>query len=635
MTTVAPLSHDHASEYHPDALPTAQTAWRSLAAGLVGGVLALVAWFVMHSVSLPAFNTSMVTRALSTAGSFVLIALASALAVVWMRGKRHAIIPAVLDLVPAGLVVTSLGIPLSATKLWLDGIQVDQGFRTQFLSRMAETASHADMSYKDLPTFYPMGWFWLGGRMANLLGMQGWEVYQPWALVTLAAAAAMLTPIWRHLTGSLPTGAAIAVVTTAVVITLTPDEPYAAVVAMFLPAAAVLAYRALSGSWAATWALAAYLGVSATFYTLFTAIGALTVVVLAVILFFAHEHSIVPIKHLFVVGFTSLAIAAVAWGPYLWRYVTGSESPESAANHFLPSDGTLFPVPFFSLSLVGLLSLVGIVELVRRVRQPEVASIGMAIAVSYLWVLASMAITLLGTSLLGFRIEVLVVALFATLGVIGVADFGLNGLRALAVDRQVLATVLVVLMGAGALHMVQQIPVENEKHIDQAYADTDGNGERADRFPPDAARYYAEITQFLKDHGQMPNEAVIYTDEINYMAYNPYFGFNAFTSHYANPLGEYEQRNDELKKWAELSYKDGAEMTKAMDESPWQAPAAFIFRGDLNKDSQFKTHVAHDIYPSQPNVRYEAVNFSPEGFDNASWDVEEIGPFAVCVRTGK
>ena len=604
--------------YHSDELSAGHTAARTVAAGLAGGVLALAAWFVLHRIALPAFNTSMVTRSLATAASFVLIGIGAVLAFLWARGKRHWISAAVMSLVPAGLVVSSVGIPLAATKLYLDGIQVDQGFRTQFLSRMTENLGHADMAYKDLPTFYPMGWFWLGGRLANVLGMQGWEVYQPFAIASLAAAAAMLTPVWRRLTGSLPTALAIATVTTAVVLTEVPEEPYAAVVAMFVPAAAVMAYRAARGSWASTTALAVYLGISASFYTLFTAIAALTTVVIAVVLAFA-SRSLKPLLHLVVAGVASLAIAAISWGPYIWRVLTGDEQRESTANHFLPIEGTYFPLPFLSFSLVGLLSMIGLVYLVYRFKDPVVGALGASIGVCYLWALASMAITLVGTSLLGFRLEVLIVELFVTLGVLAIARFG--------VPKYTAAVAAVV--AVGALQMVQHIPVENEDYIDQAYADTDGNGERADRFPADAGRYYNEIAAYIEDHGYKVNEAVVYTDEINFMAYHPFFGFNAFTSHYANPLGEFEQRNDELKRWAEISYEDPEHFTEAVDNSQWEPPAAFIFRD--NVENGYKTHIAHDIYPSQPNVRYEGLYYNPEAFEQ-DWDVKQIGPFAVAVR---
>ena len=610
-----------------DYQPAGRTALRTIAAGLAGGVLTLVAWFVLNRISLPAFNTSMVTRSLATGVSFVLLVIAAVLAVLWTRGKRPWISAAVLTLIPAGLVVATLGIPLSATKLYLDGIQVDQGFRTQFLSRMTENFSHADMAYKGLPTFYPMGWFWFGGRLANIMGMDGWEVYQPYALATLAAGAAMLTPIWRRLTGSLPVATAIAVVTTAIVLTETPEEPYAAIVAMFLPAAAVWAYRALKGSWSATAALAVYLGISATFYTLFTAIGALTVVVIAVVLTFAGERSLTPLKHLLVIGFASLAIASIAWGPYVWRVLTGDEILESTANHFLPIEGTYFALPFLSLSLVGLLCLFGLIELIVRFREPEIASLGAALAVSYVWALASMAITLLGTSLLGFRLEVLFVLLFATLGIIAVANF--DPKRIQIKNQTLFTTVVIAVVAVASLQMVQHVAVQNEKYIDQAYADTDGYGERADRFPPDAGRYYNEIADFIESHGHMENEAVVFTDEINFMAFHPFFGFNAFTSHYANPLGEFEQRNGELQEWSRISYDDPEKFTEAVDNSQWEPPAAFIFRG--SEDSDFKTHIAHDIYPSQPNVHYEGLYFHPDAFKD-DWDVKFIGPFAVAVR---
>ena len=604
--------------YHPDEQSVGQTAARTVAAGLAGGVIALAAWFVLHKISLPAFNTSMVTRSLATAASFVCIGVGVVLAVLWTKGKKPWISAAVMTLVPAGLVVSSIGIPLGATRLYLDGIQVDQGFRTQFLSRMTENLGHADMAYKGLPTFYPMGWFWLGGRTANVLGMPGWEVYQPFAIATLAAAAAMLTPVWRRLTGSLPTALAIATVTTAVVLTEVPEEPYAAVVAMFVPAAAVMSYRAVNGSWASTIALAVYLGISASFYTLFTAIAALTMVVLAIIHTFT-KRSVQPLVHLLVTGLGSMAIAAISWGPYIWRVITGDEPLESTANHFLPIEGTYFPLPFLSFSLIGLLSMIGLIYLIYRIKDPELAALGASIGVCYLWALASMAVTLLGTSLLGFRLEVLIVALFATLGVIAIAEFGLNKYT----------TAVAAVLAVGALQMVQNIPVENEDYIDQAYADTDGNGERADRFPPDAGRYYQEMADFIEEHGHMKNDAVIYTDEINFMAFQPFYAFNAYTSHYANPLGEFEHRNDELKQWAELSYEDPEKFTEAVDNSQWEPPVAFVFR-DNGKDG-LKTHIAHDIYPSQPNVRYEGLFFNPDAFEK-DWDLEQFGPFAVAVR---
>ncbi|SDS63925.1 arabinofuranosyltransferase [Corynebacterium timonense] len=635
----------------PDALSSGTTAWRMAAAVVGAGVVSLAAWYALRATSFPAFNTSMVPRALATAGGFAVVLVTALLLWLWHREAagarpvwRRVLTEVVAVLSPAGLVVATLGVPLSATRLYLDGIQVDQGFRTQFLSRMAAELGHHDMNYLGLPSFYPLGWFWLGGRMATLLGMPGWEVYQPWAIVSLAAGAAALVPLWRKLTGSLPLATAIAAVTTAVVLTLTPDEPYAALVALFVPAAAAMSSRALRGSWTATAALAVYLGISATFYTLFTAISAASVVVFALVLWARRWRDLTALVHLVVIGVGACLIALISWGPYLAALVFGDYEAISTANRFLPVEGTVFPLPFFAFSLVGLLSLVGLVFLLMRFRQLTYTGLFVTAIVSYLWVLASMLASLAGTSLLGFRLEVVVTLIFVTAGLLALPEIRLWAADVAApagektAARSIAATVLAIVLGTATLSLVQQIPKENERHIDQAYADTDGYGERADRFPPDPGQYYGEIVDYLGEHGYAPTETVVYTDEINFMAFNPFYGFNAFTSHYANPLGEFDLRNEALASWSAGSFEELSspdEFLAALDGVQWRAPDAFIFRGDLSTstpEEPWKTHIAHDIFPSEPNVRYEALFFNPEAFDSPAWDVEQIGPFVVAVR---
>lgn len=640
--------------FAPDQVSTSSAIVRIVVAAVAGGLLALVAFFALKQVTLAAFNVSMVTRALATAGSlFVLIAV-TVLLWLWVRDRtsskerpawRRVLTEAVCGLAPAGLVVSSIAIPLSATKLYLDGIQVDQGFRTQFLTRMTETMSNQDMNYVDMPSFYPIGWFWLGGRMANLLNMPGWEVYQPWALVSLAAAGSALVPLWRRITGSLPAATAIALVTTAVILTMVPEEPYAAVVAMGVPAAAVLGYRAMHGSWTSTIAVALYLGASACFYTLYTGIMALTMIVLAFIAFIAMgrgKRTVKPFVHLVAMGVGSICIALLSWGPYLFALFTASEDVSSAAQHFLPSQGTTVPLPFFHLTLVGVLSFFGLLYIIVRHREPAFTALGIATAVCYVWVVASMVITLVGTTLLGFRVEVLIALLLSTSGVLALIDLRLTGVDRLyptGLSKRTNCTITTVFIAGLALAMlsyVQQIPDKNQVFLDQAYSDTNGDGQRADRRESDVGRYYGQMHEFIQEQGYNPSETVLFTDEINFLAYHPYHGFNAFTSHYANPLGQFVARNELVAQWAHDSYEqlqDPKAMIAEIDASPWRAPDVFIFRGsEKDQDAPWKTHVAHDIFPSEPNIRYQGLFFNPDAFDSADWTTEQFGPFVVVVR---
>lgn len=602
------------------------------AAAIGGGLVTLIAWFVFKQVSLPAFNTSMVTRGLSTAGIVVTVVIVAGLLYLWTKrgvqgkGPLAWLTVVVAYLSPALIVICSLGMPLSASKLWLHGIQVDQVFRTQFLTRMTVEGGYADMNYADMPTFYPMGWFWLGGRMANLLGLQGWEAFQPWSLVSIAMACCLLVPVWQRLTGSLPLGTVIALTTTALTLTLAVDEPYSAVIALGVPAAAIMCSRAFHGSWGSTVGLLVFLGISATFYTLFTGAIAVTVVSFVALVTAIVERSFKPIVRLAVIGFGSLAIAAIAWGPYLLAVLRADFPTETAAQHYLPAEGTEVPVPFLAPSIVGLLCLIGIVYLVIRVKNVHIRTLGWALIGVYLWIVASMVLPLLGTTLLGFRLEILVVLIMTTAGVLGLAH-----LYEQYRTREYLAAVVAVITALAGIFYMQEIPAEHQTAIDNAYSDTDGNGERADKFPADSARYYGEIDEFFQGH----NADVVMTDEKLFMAYYPYYGFNAFTAHYANPLGQFKQRNEEMTTWAENSWdQTPQEFVDTLENNPWDVPNAMIFRGDIESpDDGYKAHLAVDIFPNQPNVRYDAILFDPEVFNDSDlWDVKQIGPFVVAAR---
>ncbi|MBC3186635.1 galactan 5-O-arabinofuranosyltransferase [Corynebacterium sp. zg-331] len=629
------------------------------AAPTAGAAFTLVIWFLVKQVTLPAFSTSMVTRALAAAGSAAVIVVVGVMMAWWMRGGwiprwRRTLTYAAAYLAPAGLVVSTTGLPLAATRLYIDGLQVDQAFRTQFLGRMAQTASLSDMNYIDMPTYYPPAWFWVGGRLANLLGMPGWEVYQPWALISIAAAACLLVPVWQRLLGSLPAAAAIALVSTCLILQLGPQEPYATIVALGVPAASLIARRALSGSWFATAGVAVFLGCSATMYTLFTALTAGSVVVMALVLA-AVRRSWRPILHLVAAGLGSALLALVTWGPYLWASLHRRERSGATAMHYLPGEGAEFPVPFLAASIVGVVCMVGLVYLVLHWRRPAEGALLLVLLCQYAWCLASMVLTVAGVTLLGFRVEMLVALQLATAGVMGLGWMRRRGLRALYPERfsaawqRRITVVLVVVLSLAGVKYTQDIPTHHQENLDYAYSDTDGYGQRADRFAPNAAQYYARIDEEIRRHGHDPADTVVLADENRFMSFHPYYGFQAFTSHYANPLGQFDQRNAAIEDWARRSWEelaDPAAFAAAVDEESrahaWRAPDAMIFRGDLEAEreakpgattSGFKIHLAEDIYPNHPNIRYRGVFFNPASFaDPQRWALAQVGPFVVVTR---
>ena len=647
-------------EYDSDALTTRQTLWGILATMIGSGVFALFGWWLIHRFHPAPFTTSFVTRAISSAGTVLVVVAALVLLGWWLiddhrrthddentsRRPRWRVLLTYLVsyLAPAALVLTTTAIPLASTTLYLDGVRVDQSFRSQFLTRMATDWHDVDMNYLDLPSYYPLGWFWLGGRLAAILHMPGWQVFQPWALISIAMAASTLVPVWQRICKSLPVATAIALVSVCVILVMTPAEPYAAVIALGVPAAALLTQRAMNGSWLSTIAVALFLGIAANFYTLYTAVVALSSVAVAGIVALLVRRDWVPVIHLVVIGVGSAILALISWGPYLWMKHTSGITPETTAAKYLPFEGTQIPVPFLSLSIVGLLCLVGLIYLVVRIADADVRSMTIFTVVVYLWSVASMVATIAGTTLLGFRVDVLIVILLATAGVLAFAELPLYGIPRLYPNRisdslgKRIAVVIVVLLGLVGIRYAQQIPTRNEMVIDHAYQDTDFYGTRADNLQPDSASYYREINDEIASHGHTPSDTVVVVDEYPFLAFTPYHGFNAATSNYANPLGEYSQRVKAIERWAAESWSSNStpqEFSQTIHSEKWRGPDAFIFRGSVKDFGPgWQTHVAEDVYPSQPNVFFKPVFFNPAVFENTDlWAVKQVGPYVVVTST--
>ncbi len=158
---------------------------------LVAVVVAVVSLTAIAGVQWPAFPSSNQLHALTTVGQVGCLAGLVAVGWVWHsftgRVRRLAQLGG-LVFVSAFTVVT-LGMPLGATKLYLFGISVDQQFRTEYLTRLADSPALRDMTYLGLPPFYPPGWFWIGGRAAALSGTPAWEVFKPWAITSITVAS--------------------------------------------------------------------------------------------------------------------------------------------------------------------------------------------------------------------------------------------------------------------------------------------------------------------------------------------------------------------------------------------------------------------------------------------------------------
>ncbi|TXI50784.1 galactan 5-O-arabinofuranosyltransferase [Mycolicibacter arupensis] len=610
------------------------TVGQMMLAAVIAVIVAAVALVAIARVQWPAYPSSNQLHALTTVGQVGCVAALIAAAVLWRRGRQALAWLAAVTSTSAFSVVT-LAMPLGATKLYLFGISVDQQFRTEYLTRLADSPALADMTYQGLPPFYPPGWFWLGGRAAALTGLPAWEMYKPWAITSMAVAAAVALVLWNKMI-RFEYALAVTLAGTAVTLAHSSPEPYAAMITVLLPPVLVLAWSGLGadqrggGGFAAVVATGVFLGFAATFYTLLVAYGAFTVTLMALLLAVIGRR-VAPLLRLMVSGVIAAVIASITWTPYLLQALHRPLGETRGALHYLPGAGAELSFPMLQFTLLGALCLLGTAWLVVRARtSTRAAALATGVGAIYLWSLLSMLATLAQTTLLSFRLQPTLTVLLATAGVFGFIE-GAQALgRAGQGWHRIVYPVATAVGLIGALAFSQDIPELLRPDITVAYTDTDGHGDRGDRRAPSAAKYYEAIdAEVAAITGRPRNETVVLTADYSFLSYYPYWGFQGLTPHYANPLAQFPARAAAIESWSKLETSE--QFTHALDELPWPAPTVFLMRH--GSGDTYTLRLARDVYPNQPNVRRYTVELDTALFDGPGFTVRRIGPFVLAIRT--
>ncbi len=492
-------------------------------------------------------------HALTTVGQFA--ALAGILARVDCGGGAAGAGPDPAVVFLSAFSVVTLAMPLGATKLYLFGISVDQQFRTEYLTRLADSAGPHDMTYMGLPPYYPPGWFWLGGRLAALTGTPAWEMFKPWSIVTITAAIAVAFVLWRRMIRF----------ETALVVTdrhrrrdaglhvdraLRGDHHRAAAAGVRAGLVGAGARgRTRNGGWAA---------VGRRVGTVPRCRG-------------ADLHPVAGLRrfHFTIMAFLSRprgrrsrpaaatarhrgdlgAMWLSAWGRGCCpRPRTGQPTPAPRSTTCPPRAALDFPMLQFTL--LGALCMVGTVWLVVHARiSTRAGALAIAVLSVYAWSLLSMLTTLVGTTLLSFRLQPTLSVLLSAAGAFGfIAVTEAAGTRFHARGRPWWPSPRP--SAATVITFTQDIPDVLRSDINVAYTDTDGHGLRADRRPPGSEQYYRQIDAQSSRSPAPPRPTVVMTADYSFLSYYPYYGFQGLTSHYANPLAQFKERSAAIESWA-------------------------------------------------------------------------------------
>jgi galactan 5-O-arabinofuranosyltransferase len=630
------------------------TLGQMASAVLVAVAVSVVSLIAIARVQWPAFPSSNQLHALTTVGQVGCLAGLVAVGWLWRRctGPRGRFLTRLAGLVfVSAFTVVTLGMPLGATRLYLFGISVDQQFRTEYVTRLADSPALRDMTYLGLPPYYPPGWFWIGGRAAALGGTPAWEVFKPWAITSITIAVAVALVLWWRMV-RFEYALIVTTATAAVTLAYGSPEPYSAMITVLLPPVLVLTWSGLRAAdrpdapagagRGAVIGSGIFLGWTATWYTLLFGFSAFTMGLMALWLAGVRWHrnrrsggvkaALDPLRRLAVIAGIAVVMACTTWLPFIVRAVHSPISNTGSAQHYLPADGAELTFPMLQFTLLGVVCLIGTLWLVVRARSSvRAGALAIGVLAIYLWSLLSMLTTLARTTLLSFRLQPTLSVLLVAAGAFGFVELA-QALAAAGRERswgRAVSPVAGAIGLAAAIAFSQDIPDVLRPDLTIAYTDTDGHGQRGDRRPPSAEKFYATIDHAITQvTGKPRNQTVVMTADYSFLSFYPYWGFQGLTSHYANPLAQFDLRAAQINKWSTLKSAD--EMIHALDTCPWPPPTVFLMRRGTG--GNYTLRLAEDVYPNQPNVRRYTVELRGALFDSPRFAVQSVGPFVLAIR---
>lgn len=613
---------------------------------LAAAVSTLVQWAVNR---LPIPRETYVTTALTWSAVFVLGC--AAVVVAWQRWSRLSTIAGWL--LPAALTSTVQSLMLFGTPLYLFGTGGDQFFRMQYFQRLTVSASLADDNYAGLPPYYPGGWFWLGGRFANLTGHAAWAAYKPFAILTIAAVSTFAFVMWSLLV-SRRKALGVALVLSIAGVIVGPYEPYSWIAITLVPPLAVLAWRLFraavnrhtsAGPGPASVVIGIGLSICAATYTLVFGFAVLLVVGIGVVTvvfgrkgdLLDDERRSVPglvravVLRLVLIGLAALPITLLVWGPYLSAALR-LPSAGNAAAQFYPIGMATLGTPMLQPSIMGAICMVGLIWIIVAWRRSSVAqAFGITAVACVLWQFLSTFALFDHTTLLPSHIAAVgEIMLWCACGfaLFDIAEM-LPG-RFMTVSpgsARVLVSALAVLV---AVELTQTPPSGLQQLIGGAFTSYDANGQVPDPAHADSSgRYNKQLIDTIAQlSGRRAQDNVVLTNDDQLLDFAPYHGFQTNKEQYANPLALYPQRNQELTSWATSS--TSADFVSRLSKSKFQPPNVFVFTRD--KAGNYPFYVVSTNFPYNNTIRQ--ITFSAKVFQSPAFRSRNVGPYTVIARTG-
>ncbi len=609
---------------------------------LVGGtfVVWLTAWVLGRALDVAVMLEPHADR-VRLGGALVAASLAVLIALV---GHRRPVLAADLLVVSAtGLTAGLTTLGLHGTRWGMQALRGDSSFRSEMAMRYADSPALADYAYADLPAYYPPAIGWLTGRLADLLGVPGWEAVKPMQILLAAVVPLLSYGLWRRVLPVLPAACVAAALALLRGDLQKPDEWL--VMACGVPWW-LNVFRGVHTDGIRRWpawrhgVVAGLLLLTHTFDFLPLAIA--TLLGMAVDLLRRRSPPL-SLRQLVVLVVVGLTVATPTWIGLAISAARGLPGDDLQRRYYY--EGAADPYTPHLDSVVGRLAVVGLVWLAvhlwRGWRSSRLlGGLAVLLAAGYATLLGGDVLAQRGVPLLTFKAGSLLVSLYVILGVLGVVSLGGWAARWLGrrwprVRPPLVAAVLGLVVGVPSVTFAAEryasgwgVLLAQTTRYPSGAEPAGKHGVEPPALPAftdpgdpssaDTLRTWHRLSGELDDSG-----TVLVTSRTELLATSTLHPFLTWKSIYSHPFGQWEQRLALLQDVAACPESSCA--ADLLRDNPYdQVDGLILERGD---DDGLALPLFVDDFPDLHD--YATVHFPERLFAGPDFRTRDVGRLVV------
>ncbi|MEN3609529.1 arabinofuranosyltransferase [Plantactinospora sp. ZYX-F-223] len=471
----------------------------------------------------------------------IVVAVLAAGSVWWARRRGQSWDSDLLPALFGGLGALTVVVGLHGTPYDLYALDGDQMFRTEAVTRFADSWWGADYTYRGLPAYYAPAYFWVLGRAADLAGLPPW-----WMLKYGSIAVSFLTPLvsyllWRRVV----TARVAALISATPLIVPNLTETYAWLVLVALVPWWLQIGPGLTRPGLRRWSPLLLGAIGAVLFTVYYYFFFVLPIVLLLQLAWSRWQGRVNWREvgrpMGILGIAALG-SSPYWAPLAWNFLTAPHF-ESLNNRWITLNSGKLALPMLEPSVLGVLCLVGLVFLVVTAREALSRALLTVLLALYAWHVIGFLFLVAGTPLMSFRMRELVPTVLlaaAALAAVRAVRYAAGRFSAEHVWR-VAATLGVLLAIFAGDRFVNLVLAD----IGNAHNRALPNGELPPFHEPDAKAWGtppAKLSAFIDGRYRGTGHPVVLTGHSDLMALNPYYGFVQWNANYSHPTAQFNRR---------------------------------------------------------------------------------------------